>query len=92
MGANLFDEGGREPHGGVVDFDCLLQAHHVDVRRVAVAGLVGDAEEVRVLGAVPVGGLLDDHAAIHTAGATAVATQERAFEVVVVLAPSFLGH
>ncbi|WP_231640631.1 hypothetical protein [Nocardiopsis sp. NRRL B-16309] len=91
MAAYFLDEGGRESHGGVVGFDRLLQPRHIDVRRVAAAGLVGDTEEVGVLGAVPVGGLLDDHAAVYPAGAAAVTAQERALEVVVVLAPPLLG-
>nr|WP_236572197.1 hypothetical protein [Nocardiopsis sp. FR4] len=91
MSAYLLDEGGCESHGGVVGFDRFLQTHHVDVWGAAAAGLVGDAEEVHVLGAVPVGGLLDDHAAVHAAGAMAVTAQERTLEVVVMLTSSFVS-
>nr|WP_230421277.1 hypothetical protein [Actinomadura soli] len=69
----------------------VLQPRHVDVWCVAGAFLLPSlADEVEVGGAVPVGGLLHDHALGEAAGVAGPAEQ-RALEVVVVDAPVLLG-
>ncbi|MGA8115665.1 MAG: hypothetical protein WCA46_18555 [Actinocatenispora sp.] len=88
MVAHFSDEGLAEANRRVVPLYGVLDERDVDVRGLARALLPASAEEVRVLGALRVGGLLDDHSPLDALAPTAPA-EERSFEVVVVHAAAF---
>ncbi|HEU5156161.1 MAG TPA: hypothetical protein VFU43_04135 [Streptosporangiaceae bacterium] len=62
VGADIIDERGAESDARVVGFDGVLDQDGVDVRGVASAGLLVAAEEVGVLAASGVDGVLEDQA------------------------------
>ncbi|MDV7219152.1 hypothetical protein R5A26_24765 [Streptomyces prunicolor] len=70
---------------------CFLGLLDRDVRQLAAVVVTAVAEEVTVDVAVPVPGVLDDHAAAFTVLSAAGATEQRAFEFVMVGSPQFLG-
>ncbi|HEX3786131.1 MAG TPA: hypothetical protein VHX38_41315 [Pseudonocardiaceae bacterium] len=90
VGTDLGDEIWGEPDRRVVLLDGFLDPEHVDVRRGAGAVLRVAAEEVGVLVASGVDGVLDDQP-LGDAASITVAAEQRAFEVVVVDAAAFLG-
>jgi hypothetical protein len=90
VGADVGDEAGVEPDGGVVVFDGVLDTDGVDVRGGAGAVLFVAAEEVGVLAASGVDGVLEDQA-LGDAGLMAAAAEQRTFEVVMVNAATFPG-
>lgn len=75
VGADVGDEAGIEPDGGVVLFDGILDPDDVDVRDRAGAVLLVAAEEVGVLAASGVHGVLDDQA-LRDAGLLAAAAEQ----------------
>ena len=88
--AEVVDELGAEPDGGVVGLDGVFDADDVDVRRGTGAPLLVAAEEVRVGGAAGVDGVLNDEL-LGDLLVAAASAEQAAFEVVVVADPAFLG-
>ncbi|WP_235038819.1 hypothetical protein [Kibdelosporangium aridum] len=62
VAANVGDEAGGKSDGGVVRLDGVLDMDDIDVRARTRAVLLVTAEEVGVLGAARVDGVLNDHA------------------------------
>ncbi|HUY44600.1 MAG TPA: hypothetical protein VMV92_02575 [Streptosporangiaceae bacterium] len=83
MGTDVGNEARAEPDQRVVVLDRHLDPDDVDVWCRAAAVLLVAAEEVGVLGAARVDGVLDDQP-LGDAGLLAPAAKERALEVVVV--------
>ncbi|WP_262064047.1 hypothetical protein [Streptomyces sp. STR69] len=88
FGAHGRDELWREAHRGVMILDGFLGLLYRDVRQLTDVIEAAIAEEVPVDVAVPVGGVLDDHAAAVTTPATAGAAEQRTLQLVVVHASS----
>ncbi|WP_239476654.1 hypothetical protein [Nocardia arizonensis] len=61
-GANVGDEGRRQPEGAVVLDDGVFDVLDAQVRQITVAVLAAPADEVPVFLACPTGGLGEDQA------------------------------
>nr|WP_264766399.1 hypothetical protein [Nocardia macrotermitis] len=90
VGADFEDELRAEPDGGVVGLHGVLDEGDVHVWRVAGAVLFVAAEEVGVLGASAVDGVLEDHA-LGDAASFAALAEQGSLQVVVVHSSAFLG-
>nr|WP_046726624.1 hypothetical protein [Streptomyces humi] len=88
MRAHGRDELWCEAHCGVVVFDGFLDLFDRDVRQLTNVIEAAVAEEVPIDVAVPVGGVLDDHAALFASAATTGAAEQRTLQLVVMHAPS----
>jgi hypothetical protein len=90
VGADLGDEVGSESEGGVVPLDGAFDTKGVDMWRGAGTGASPAAEEVGVVGAVAVGGVLDRQS-LGDPSLVAATAEQGAFEVVVMHPAAFLG-